>query len=73
MGSFYKTEFEISAGLGQLGSLELFLVAFKGQLISKGLFKVFIHTKKRTNIFCISDLANQKIRALFITNWRILS
>ena len=33
--------------------LFLFLVQIKGQLISKGLFKVFICTKKRTKIFCI--------------------
>ena len=47
---------------------------FKRQLISKGLFKIFICTKKRTKIFCISALAskkrsNQKNKG---TNWRIL-
>ena len=49
----------------------------KGQLISKGLFKVFICTKNERKYFCISALdtkkkSNKKIKALYTTNWRIL-
>ena len=35
-------------------------VYIKGDLISKGLFKVFICTKKEQKYFCISALASKK-------------
>ena len=47
-----------------------FLEIHKGQLISKGLFKIFVCTKKRTKIFLFSALASKrgqikKIKALY--------
>ena len=49
----------------------------KGQLISKGLFIVFICTKNEQKYFCVSALAskkrsNQKNKGNYTSNWRIL-